>query len=211
MVHQPFFSQRALRGFTLIELLVTFALFTTIITIATGALFSAQAINVRLEQTQTIFDGVHLSLETMSRDIRYGTDFYCDTTVPAVVPLVRHDCSYADGGGTVLIFKPTATLSSSDRVAYYIQDGGLYKNEYSNSILVDTYRITPVDAVIDSLAFYVRGAQSSSGLQDVANAVDYEQPLITVSLSGATNPTRPNTPPVRFSVQTSVSTRGVDK
>jgi prepilin-type N-terminal cleavage/methylation domain-containing protein len=34
-----------MRGFTLVELLVTMAIFISVITIATGALYSAQAVN----------------------------------------------------------------------------------------------------------------------------------------------------------------------
>ena len=72
-----FKSKKSLKGFTLIELMVVIALFSTIMTVAIGALFSAQAVNVKLQQTQIVIDGINLAIEEMVRDIRYGSQFYC--------------------------------------------------------------------------------------------------------------------------------------
>jgi prepilin-type N-terminal cleavage/methylation domain-containing protein len=204
-----------MRGFTLVELLVAMAIFITVITIATGALFSAQAINVRLEQTQVILDEVNLATEMMVRDIRYGTTFYCDTTSPgASVPTSRKSCAHP-AGGTVLIFRPAVALSGStnqlnDRIAYYISNGILYKKEYSSGGEVRTFQMTSSSINVSNLTFFVTGAQSTTGTNDFSSLSDINQPLVTILISGMTVPRRSNIPPVPFSVETSASSREID-
>lgn len=200
---------RTLRGFTLIELLVTMAIFITIITIATGALFSAQAINVKLEQTQVILDEVNLAMEVMVRDVRYGTTFYCTTSLPGTIPANRQSCG--SEGGSVLLFRPAVQLTGStdhiyDRVAYYVTNGVLFKSEYPYGGTSRTLQMTSSSVSVSKLNFFDRGVYSASG----AGGNDLNQPLITVVLAGATVPLKPNVPPVSFSVQTSASSREID-
>lgn len=201
------------RGFTLIELLVTMAIFITVITIATGALFSAQAVNVRLEQTQVILDEVNMAIETMVRDIRYGTTFYCDTTPPDLsVPTSRRSCAYSSGGGTVLVFRPVTMLPGSleqagDRIVYYVSDGILYKKEYPSGGEARVSQMTSSSIDINKLTFFVTGAYP----REVEEGdVDNNQPITTIVLSGMTVPLRTSIPPVFFSVQTSASSREID-
>jgi prepilin-type N-terminal cleavage/methylation domain-containing protein len=195
-----------LRGFTLVELMVTMAIFTSVITIATGALFSAQAVNTKLQETQTILDEVTLSIEVMSRDIRYGSSFYCTnnpTDQAGLALSARRDCPYPTGYGAVM-FKPamglrTTTDQTKDRVVYYLSAGVLYKTEYPYGSSPVTYQMTSQDIHIDTLSFYVYGS-----------ATDADQPVVTISISGTTIPSRKNVQPIPFSVQLSVSERGID-
>lgn len=206
-------SKNNLRGFTLIELLVSMALFTTVITIAVGALFSAQAVNTKLEQTQLILDGVNLATELMARDLRYGTNFNCTTGLPSSIPQGRLSCPYPTIGGTSIVFKPSTALPNStdpasDRVLYYVQDGAIFKNEYMAGLEANkkTYQITPYDVNVKNLTFYVVGAEESGAVTDA----DLNQPLVTFVVSGVTVPNRPRVPAVSFTLQTSVSSRGLD-
>jgi len=196
---------KPVRGFTLVELLVVLALFTTVITIATGALFSAQAINTKLQQTQIILDGVNLATEQMVRDIRYGSIFYCAASIPGSIP-DRQNCAYPNGN-TVLMFKPptglTANNSSNDRVVYYLSNGMVYRREYPEGVAGTAVQITSSDVTIDKLLFYVKGAQSTS-------ASEYIQPVVTLVISGVTKPVQEYITPVRFSVETTISTRKLD-
>lgn len=213
----PFISTQ---GFTLIELLVTMAIFINVITIATGALYSAQAVNSRLEQTQTVLDGVNLATEVIVRDIRYGANFYCDNvlSVPTPIPLLRKSCPYSSGGGNIIVFQPTTPLAgttdpTSDRVAYYLSNGILYKNEYPSGGTVKTYQITASNVSIGTLAFYATGLNSSLGSPtvDYASVSDDNQPLITLIISGVTIPQKKSVQPVTFSLETSASSRILDK
>lgn len=207
-------NKKSVRGFTLVELLVSLALFTSVITVAVGALFSAQAINARLEQKQIVLDGVNLSLETIARDIRYGSVFYCDNTTPVVLSLNRQDCPSnpnGNGGGKVIIFKPVIKLNNSDnysldRVAYYLDNGVIYKDEYPHSVTPNKgIRMTTPDVKIDTLNFFVTGAESFQTAKSDSN-----QPLITILISGQTIPRDNKIKPEKFTVQTSVSSRRLD-
>lgn len=207
-------TKPSLRGFTLIELLVSMAIFISVITIATGALFSSQAINVRLQQTQAILDEVNLAAEVMIRDVRYGTTFYCDTSLPSTIPMVRKSCVYPNGGD-VLIFRPVMMLNGStnqlnDRVAYYISDGTLYKNEYPSGGPVTTIQMTSTGIDVTKLTFFATGAQSTTGANDFSSESDINQPLITIIVSGVTIPVKRTVAPVPFNIQTSASSRGID-
>ncbi len=197
---------RSARGFTLVELLVTLGLFSMVIVLATGALFSAQAINARLQQTQVILDGVNLAIEVMSRDIRYGSNFYCSSaTSSPITTLARSSCT---SGNTILVFHPAIPLSTSnptaDRVAYYRSaTGAIYKQEYPAGVAVSSaLRITPADVTISTLTFYLIGAESTP--------TDYNQPLVTISVAGLTRPAKQGVAPVAFTVQTSSASRKLD-
>lgn len=207
-------NSRNMRGFTLVELLVTMAIFISVITIATGALFSAQVVNTRLEQTQAILDGVNLATEVIVRDMRYGSNFYCDTSIPFPMTTVRKNCAYPSGG-TVLIFRPTIAIpgtsdQTKDRVAYYLQNGVLFKNEYPYGGSMKTYQITSGDVNITDLHFYSTGLNTTTGSSDYASTYDYNQPLITMVISGVTIPKKKTIQPVTFSVQTSATSRALD-
>jgi prepilin-type N-terminal cleavage/methylation domain-containing protein len=207
-------SKTSLKGFTLIELLVTAALFSVILSIAVGALLSAQLVNTKLEQTQTVLDGVNLVTEVMVRDIRYGSYYYCDTSEPSGT-LIRKSCPYTGGAGaTVLTFKPTVALvgttdPTKDRVSYYLKENAIYKNEYPYGNIMRSYQITSSEVKINTLGFYSVGVNSVLGNNDVGNASDLDQPLFMIVISGATIPKKKRAP-VTFSVQTSTASRMLD-
>ncbi len=211
------------KGFTLVEMLVVLGLFSFIMTLATGVLYTSQAINVKLQETQSILDNVSVSLEIMTRDIRYGSVFHCDTSLNVANFRERRGCSYDDlgvnNGGVVLFFKPVDANNSNDRVAYYAsttQTGKvILKDEYFSGKATTTYQITADDVKIKSLLFYVVGASSTSLAKDeggveIPDSNDYIQPLITLSVSGETIPIKEKASSTKFIVETSISSRVLD-
>lgn len=62
-------------GFTLIELLVALSLFTIVMTIAVGSLFTIVSANKRARAIQITMDNLHFALDEMVRDIRTGTEY----------------------------------------------------------------------------------------------------------------------------------------
>ena len=206
-----------LRAFSLVEILVVLGLFSGITTLALGALFNAQTINGHLQETQSILDNVNLSLQTITREIRYGTEFYCSTVTPtSTVPLpsVRKNCAYgadgSGGGGIALFFKPADVENDRDRIAYYVKNGTLYEDEYTYGEATTTFQLTTNDVLVKSLTFYVDGAQTSDGSNDDAGATDKEQPLITLLISGQTKSAKTNVPSTPFDIQTTISSRDID-
>ena len=208
---RTFQGQLSREGFTLVELLVVLGLFTSIATLSLGALFNAQTINGRLQETQAILDNINLSTQTVIRDIRFGSDFYATSTLPASVPIVRRNCIY--GGPdvcSVLIFRSSDAVNSLDRVAYYVKSGVLYKDSYPKVGTAETLQMTSDEVTIKSLTFYVKGANTSDGSSDEFGLIDYEQPLIIMLLTGVTKPSTRSIAPVTFSIQTSMSARELD-
>lgn len=200
------------KGFTLVELLVVLGLFSGIATLSLGALFNAQSVNARLQETQAILDNINLSSQTITRDIRFGSDFYCTQSLPApaLVPTVRKNCVFGTTPGSVLIFRASDAENELDRVAYYVANGVLYKNIYQYLATTTVLQMTSDDVNVSSVTFNVSGAQTSTGVNDELNAIDYQQPLIRILISGVTRPAKASTPPASFDMETSVSPREID-
>lgn len=209
-------TYRTLQGFTLVEMLVVLGLFSFIMTLATSVLFSTQSINVKLQETQSVLDNVNVSLETMVRDIRYGSNFHCMDTLPDMTIdvdyLERRNCSYQNvgegHGGKVLFLKPIDAADKDDRVVYFATTTAtgmiIQKNEYYFGKSPATFQITADDVKINALHFYVVGASSTFPDED------YVQPLITITAAGETVPIKEGSTSTPFVVQTSVSSRVLD-
>jgi prepilin-type N-terminal cleavage/methylation domain-containing protein len=230
MIKSVFYQKNNSAGFTLVEILVVMGLFSAVMVIAAGSLLMTQAVNTKLQETQSILDNVNLSMDIMSREIRYGSAFHCDiatfsgpgTLNQVASSTLRRDCSFADQGGTMLIFRPYQSSTSTDRVAYYLKGGIIFKDEYIGGATT-TYQVTADNVTINSLAFYVHGAYSASStaMQNASNTIDYTQPLITLTIAGETKPAKTyyasvvgegtkNIRAVRFIVETSISARELD-
>lgn len=189
------------KGFSLIELLMAVSIFSVITIIAVGALYSVQNINTRTQQSQAILDGMNLSMEQMLRDIRYGSTLHCGGNIANLSSLTtRLSCPFPSDPGNILVFKPH-NGTSGDRIAYYISDGHIMKLDTRVSSLPT--QITSNDVIVSTLHFFVEGASS---VQDN----DYKQPLVTIVVSGETVPAKINIVSIKFSLQTSVSSRLLD-
>ena len=217
-------QQNKLKGFTLIEVLVAVALFVTIVTLGMGALFQAQSVNARLQANQVILDGMNLSFETMTRDIRYGTIFYCSTEV-SINPStsnVRKSCPFdislfTAGPGTTIVFKPVDAVDPSDRVGYYASSSKIYRWSYTNGTVEQPRPVTSDEIEIDTLYFYVTGANTTQQAIDngnVENATssvpDNLQAVINVVAIGKTAVKQKNGDQLKFQLQTTVAPRGID-
>ena len=124
-----------------------------------------------------------------------------------IIPLQRRNCVT---GCNVLIMKPSDAVTSSDRVAYYVSNGILYKSTYPNNGTMETLQMTSDDVIISSLTFYVDGAQTSDGSNDEYDVTDYKQPLITVLLSGSTRSAKSNATASTFNIETAISAHELD-
>ena len=203
-----------LPGFSLVEILVVLGLFSGISALALGALFNAQSVNARLQETQAILDNMNLSSQTITREIRFGSDFHCATSLSVgaqTVPTTRKNCKPGTTRGRVLIFKPADAVNELDRVAFYVSDGVLYKDIYPYQGSTTVLQMTSNDVNITSFTMYVDGANTSSGSNDEPiGEIDYKQPMITIFLSGVTRPAKSSTPPATFDIETVVSSREID-
>jgi prepilin-type N-terminal cleavage/methylation domain-containing protein len=65
------------QGFTLIEMIVSVAIFSIVATITVGALLILISTNQQLQTEQNIMTNLSFALDSMTREIRTGTNYYC--------------------------------------------------------------------------------------------------------------------------------------
>jgi len=66
-------------GFTLIEMIVALGVFSFVITIAIGALLMLVSASRQLQGEQAVMTNLSFALDSMTREIRTGTYYYCDS------------------------------------------------------------------------------------------------------------------------------------
>jgi prepilin-type N-terminal cleavage/methylation domain-containing protein len=65
-------------GFTLIEMIVSLALFSVVVTTSVGALLALISTNQQLQVEQSIMTNLSFALDSMTREIRTGTAYFCE-------------------------------------------------------------------------------------------------------------------------------------
>lgn len=68
-------------GFTLIEMIVSLGVFSVVITIAVGALLILIANSKQLQKEQGVMTNLSFALDSMTREIRTGTKYYCVSAI----------------------------------------------------------------------------------------------------------------------------------
>ncbi len=77
------------QGFTLIEMIVSLGVFSVVVLAAVGALLILVATSRQLQGEQSVMTNLSFALDSMTREIRTGTHYYCD-----------HAANYSAGGGS---------------------------------------------------------------------------------------------------------------
>lgn len=169
------------KGFTLVEILVSIALFSIVMTVALGAMFTMVDANRKAQAVNLSMTNLNFALEAMSRSIRTGTVYSCGFS---------GDCAT---GGTTLRFTDQERRSimyrynSTERsIERSLNGGGTYA------------RLTAPEVLITNMAFYVSG--STPG--------DTVQPRVLITLRGTAG-VNPQTQ-TSFNIQTTVTQRLLD-
>lgn len=168
-------SRQQHKGFSLIEVLVSLSIFTIVVTICITTLYSLIDANARTRNVQSVVTNLSYTLDSMVRDIRTGTDYYCDGTSLPISGKATQDCptgetlfSFNEGGRSL------TKNASSPRIAYRLYDDngrGVIQRRLGNDLWID---ITAEDINITKLLFFVEGTQRS----------DTVSPIVTVFISG---------------------------
>ncbi|MBX4189371.1 type II secretion system GspH family protein [Candidatus Parcubacteria bacterium] len=66
------------RGFTIIEIMVAITIFIVVMTISMGAILNVFSANAKSQSVKVAFDNLNSALETMSREMRFGTKWHCE-------------------------------------------------------------------------------------------------------------------------------------
>src|SRR3989339_910484 len=81
-------------GFTLVELMVSITIFTVIMVISMGSILTIFDANKKSQSLRTVMDNLNYSLEAMTRTIRFGTDYHCNTNTGVITE--PRDCNGSD-------------------------------------------------------------------------------------------------------------------
>ncbi len=186
-----------LRGFTLIEMMVAVSLFAIVMLIGVGALLSLTQANERAQAINSVMNNLNAALEDMSRSIRVGTTYHCETSSnppPPSVLAVPQDC--ASGGGVLLAFEPAGgdPANPNDQTVYRLNGTQLERSLDSG---VTWVAMTAPEVSIDHFSFYVTGSTRGDGTQ----------PRVLMSIQGSAAVPGGKT---TFTVQASVVQRLLD-
>lgn len=71
-------SRTVRRGFTLVEMIVALGIFSIVAVVALGALVKIISANKKAQTLQASITNLNFALESMSREMRVGTNYYCN-------------------------------------------------------------------------------------------------------------------------------------
>lgn len=176
-------------GFTLIEVLVSVSIFSIVMLVSTGAVFSIVEANKKAHTLKSVMTNLNFTLESMARDIRVGSQFSCDA---------GGDCP---AGGGSFSYKANRDIDgdniASDVVKYSLV-GERIQKEIFGSAYFNFFMITANEIHITSLKFYVIGALPSP---------DTKQPKVVITIKGYAGAGNTKSD---FNIQTTISQRSID-
>lgn len=150
------------RGFTLVELMVSIAIFAVVMTISMGTLIVLIDTNSRAQGVHSVITNISFALDSMTRNIRTGFDFYCTSSSISSLPTGARDCT----DGSTIIFNDGET---GDRVAYRLASNGgigVLERKIENG---NWLAITSEELSITSFNIDVTGSAGSNLEQPEAN------------------------------------------
>ena len=84
-------SQNQNLGFTLVEMIVS-RYFSIVVTTAVGAMLVLISTNQQLQSEQNVMTNLSFALDTMTREIRTGYNYYCTTSDTNPSGETKNDC-----------------------------------------------------------------------------------------------------------------------
>lgn len=163
-------------GFTLVEMMVAVALFGIVMLIAIGALSSLVAANKKAQALQSVMNNLNVSLDSMVRNARMGTNFHCGLGVFSI----PQNCADNINGDTTFAFEPYGgNVGSQDQWVFQFvapsgANGGYIQRSQDGG---QTWlRLTAPEVSITFMRFFVVGTARGPG--------QTTQPKVLVVLSG---------------------------
>jgi prepilin-type N-terminal cleavage/methylation domain-containing protein len=193
-------------GFTLVELLVSLAIFSMVVIASLGAMLSIADANRRVQKTRAVLDNLSLSIESMSRNLRLGSAYHCETMAPPAIPSINlhtpQECSSNFGDFISFEDQFGDQTNNADQAYYYLDSdpasatkGSLMYRKYGTSTA--PIALTSDDLTIRALRFYVTG---------ITGVGEKTQPKVIIVVSGTTEVGKAKEP-VEINIQTTVSQR----
>ena len=180
--------------------MVALSIFIVVMTISMGSIISVFDANRKSRSLKTVLNNLNLAVESMSREIRFGTKYHCDYEDNNPIPIDSpRDCSYDDGGAESISF-----LSSDGVQINYKRDGvpsvdSRIEKKVDNDDDYGWITVTAPEVIINKLTFYVLGAE------DVDDDLQPRVVIVIKGYAGAGGKGQSD-----FTLQTTVSQRALD-
>ncbi len=177
------------KGFTLIEIMVSVSVFAVVMLMVSSSVYTVFDSNRKSQSLRAVMDNLNLSLEAMTRTIRFGKDYHCDiTVVPDTTP---RDC--AGGASSIAV-----TDFNGNRVVYKKVGNRIARTINGGA---DVF-ITGTDVNISTTTFRVLGSAP------YANGSDLFQPKVIIVIDGYAG--NKSTSRSTFVLETTISQRQFD-
>lgn len=191
------------RGFSLVELLVSLALFIVVLTMAVGSLLVLINANAKAQNIQSAVSNVQFALDSMAREIRTGSAYYCSTSASTNMVGGYDQTSDCNKGLYLSIIEGGESLTSggqNGRLAYRYNSAlhNIERKIGNGSWVALTDPGVSINALHFNVANSLVGLQSGSPRQ--ANVTIY----ISGSVAGVANTD------TSFTLQTTVTKRVID-
>ena len=194
-------------GFSLIEVLVSLSIFTIVVTISVGSLMTLVEVNARTRSIHAAMTNLSFTLDSMTREIRTGTDYFCSSGSVPATGVTTSDCGNNDSvfGTALSINEGGQSLTAgkgSSRIGYrFNADAGAIERRLGDPNDPITpgdpwVAVTDPNITISSLNFYVWG---SDPLSDRNNL---DAPIVSIYISGYVTSRGASE---EFNIQTSVT------
>ncbi|MBK5215264.1 MAG: type II secretion system protein [Candidatus Pacebacteria bacterium] len=145
------------KGFTLVELMVATSIFVVIMLASMGSLFTLLDASKTSRALRFAMDNVNFAMESMTRSIRMGTNYYCvlaeDTVNLSNLTDVK-DCT-STSPGTLIAFRPQDP-TATNKIAYKRSASGTSIERCGEGNVC--VPIVSPDVRIDELKFIVNGS-----------------------------------------------------
>jgi len=165
---------RTQRGFTLIEMMVAVTIFSMVLLMGVGSILVIVDANRKAQSLKSAMNNLNFTLETISRNVRVGTNYHCAQNIPNGVAAGNpRDCTGEPELALESQYGSPSTVN--DQLIYSWDEGdqAIYRQTLGPS--GPRVRLTAEEVKITAMTFYVDGAQSSS---------DGVQPRVLMRIAG---------------------------
>jgi len=171
------------KGFSLVEMMVAMSLYSVVSIIVLGSILVLINGNRQNQVEQNVMSSLTMIMDSMTREIRSGVDYFCRDNVFASNVSGTRDCDEGALGISFREITPRLTVDvEGDRVAYQMRvlnngRGVIVRKLGTDG---DVERITPDQIDILELRFFVTGTEPliDPSTQDLT--VNATQPAVTI-------------------------------
>jgi type II secretory pathway pseudopilin PulG len=191
-------------GFTLIEIMVATSIFMIIMLVSLSALVISSNVAKQSKALRTSMDNVSFAMESMTRSLRMGTNYYCDNTVTINTSTTKSTPTMQDcnNGASAVLFIPASHINQDTAYLWVARSDGthtLERAQYNpNTGVIDYLDMMSSNIDIAKLTFIVKGSSLTDNIQ----------PSIYILIKGTVKTS--NGQLETFAIQTEVSQRSAE-